>query len=159
MFYNSNMFCNSCLSIVAREWFNLNKWICYICMVHTVWICMDLFHVRWTQFMEIRRCSSGQMDESPSVEVGILMPKALTGKGFCDLDQNNPIYKFDTFSQLFRPACITKDRNSGCIAHFWRLTRWAKKIFISKILQNLGVQFESHQTVRSKTLIRKFLWH
>ena len=32
------------------------------------------------------------------------------------------------FSQLFRPGCITTYPNSGCMAHFSRLTRWAKKI-------------------------------
>ena len=32
------------------------------------------------------------------------------------------------FSQLFRPGCITTYPNSGCMTHFSRLTRWAKKI-------------------------------
>ena len=47
---------------------------------------------------------------------------------FWDFDQNNPVLKFDVFSQLFRPGCITTYPNSGCMAHFSRLTRWAKKI-------------------------------
>ena len=32
------------------------------------------------------------------------------------------------FAQLFRPASITMYPNTGCKAHFWRLTRCVKKI-------------------------------
>ena len=83
------------------------------------------------------------MDESPSVEVGILMPKALTGKGFCDFDQNNPIYKFDIFFVIISTCLHYYVPEIGVKGSFLTLEKMSQKDFeISKILQNLGVKSE-----------------
>ena len=64
---------------------------------------------------------------------------------FWDFDQNNPVLKFDTFFAIISTCLDNKLPKFEVHGSFLTLNKMSEKDFqISKILQNLGVKFESH---------------
>ena len=66
---------------------------------------------------------------------------------FWDFDQNNPVLKFDVFFAIISTCLDNNVPNFGVHGSFLTLNKVSEKDFeISKILQNLGVKSESHES-------------
>ena len=63
---------------------------------------------------------------------------------FWDLDQNNPVLKFDIFFAIISTWLHNYVPKFGLLGSFFTLNKMSQKDFeISKILQNLGMKSES----------------